>query len=438
MQPINYRIDIADPFAASLRGMQTGQALAGVVQQARDAPAIAEQQAAARDALMQFVQSPAPTAADYQRVILLNPAIAEQIKGGWEAMKEEQRTANFGFGAQVYSALKAGSLDLAETMLNERATAEENSGNAAGAKQFRDMARLARINPDVAVKSVGMQLAAVDPAKFGDTLGKMAEVEREEALLPGRVAEQAGKGREALTRGAMADEIVGADVAHKQGQTARLVAMTEADLARIGLERDKLQFEMEKFLEQQSNDAAAGAGFAPLSAGAEKQVFDSNAGAVAAQGAASQAAGLASRLEEAAGRNPDGFRGSVGQWFATQTGNYDSYNALRTQATGLINREVVRMLPPGPATDRDIELMQKGAPPAYAPMTELAKFARAVERTQSRLAAAQAAQASWISQNGNAGDARRDLVIGGVEVPAGTTFVEYLAARDAAQRRARR
>ncbi|EPL5830117.1 hypothetical protein PC907_004002, partial [Acinetobacter baumannii] len=103
----------------------------------------------------------------------------------------------------------------------------------------------------------------------------------------------------------------------------------------------------------------------------------------------------------------------------------DDQNAMIREYTRLRNSEAIKSLPPGPATDKDIELALKGLPPETADSTTITSFLRGYAKLNQRDAAYKQMQAEWVNQVGNMGSTKRDVEVLGVKVPAGTTFNGY-------------
>jgi hypothetical protein len=93
-----------------------------------------------------------------------------------------------------------------------------------------------------------------------------------------------------------------------------------------------------------------------------------------------------------------GLTSSVSEYLKEKTGNQDIVSEIRMRARGLRNSQVVKNLPPGVASDKDIEMALKGFPPDNAPVEMWMSFIRG----QSKLAAMDSAfynfKADWISE----------------------------------------
>ncbi len=415
MQPINYNVAVADPFRSGLEGYAIGQQLGQQAVAQREAPLRA---AAAQEALGAYVGNPTPTT--WLMAAAANPQLKDILEKQWAAQAEEQKRGTMQFAGQVYAAADRNP-ELAAQLLTDRAAAARNAGDEQSARLFETYAKIAPNDPNAVKAFAGMYMGTADPDGFKNVYETLSTSRRTEALLPSEIAKGEAEAAKAGVEAAYAPEAAQSEITYKQALTDRTYAMTEQEAEKIGIARDTLAFEMDKYIEQQAKDAEAGAGFAKLSQGMEKAVDE----AVVAAGAASTKAQTAKQFaqqyrELSSGGLAPRIADSLKQGFLGQR------ELLRTQVAGLLNQQVVSMLPPGPATDRDIAIMKEGVPSAYDNPEKVARFLDAVARTEERVALSQSARASWISQNGNSGDARKDMVIDGREVSRGMTFPQFM------------
>jgi len=160
-----------------------------------------------------------------------------------------------------------------------------------------------------------------------------------------------------------------------------------------------------------------------LDASATKIVNDSAVAAVGSEQAAGRMLDLASRLEQQGGGF--GAASRAYEWMKQATGNQDAMTQLRNEYTRLRNTQAIKSLPPGVATDKDIELALKGLPPETANASTLASFLRGMAKMSQYEAVAEGAKSEWVNSVGSLGRATRDIDIGGVQVPKGTTYVDF-------------
>ena len=150
---------------------------------------------------------------------------------------------------------------------------------------------------------------------------------------------------------------------------------------------------------------------------------DSAVAAVGSEQAAGRMLDLASRLEQQGGGY--GTFSGINAWVRNATGNQDAWTQTRQEYVRLRNTQAIKSLPPGPATDRDIELALKGFPAENADARTVASFLRGMAKMAQYEAVAESAKAEWVNSVGSLGRATRDIDIGGVQVPKGTTYVDF-------------
>lgn len=162
-----------------------------------------------------------------------------------------------------------------------------------------------------------------------------------------------------------------------------------------------------------------------LSAGLQKLVDDSVTNSVSSAGTANQMRALASQVKQAnwTGGSATQFNEFVKGIF----GGEDAQSRLITQIEGVLSKEVLSNLPPGPATDKDVALARKAVMKATANPQELSQALEAASRLQDKAAVIQQAKADYISENGGLGKAKRDIVLSdGLTIPAGTAYSDVL------------
>lgn len=136
-----------------------------------------------------------------------------------------------------------------------------------------------------------------------------------------------------------------------------------------------------------------------LSSFAEKAIADSSDAANASRSSAARYSTLADNLRKASSMG-GGLKATWGEWIKEQTGNQDEITALRKEALGIANSEAIANLPPGPATDRDIEMAKAPFPTEKSDPKYVADWLGAVSRLQQKKAEYAEFKADFISKNG--------------------------------------
>jgi hypothetical protein len=137
-----------------------------------------------------------------------------------------------------------------------------------------------------------------------------------------------------------------------------------------------------------------------LSAFAEKAIADSADAANVSRSSAAKYTALADNLRKASDMK-GGLQGKWGEWIKEQTGNKDELTALRKEALGITNSEAIASLPPGPATDRDIEMAKAPFPTEKSDPKYVADWLSAVSRLQQKKAEYAEFKADFISKYGS-------------------------------------
>ena len=86
---------------------------------------------------------------------------AKIVQDNFTAQTAEQQQQTLRQGAQVYTAIKSGNLDVAEMQLKEQAAALRNSGKEQQAQAYDDVSNLIRLNPTGAQATIGLLVAAL-------------------------------------------------------------------------------------------------------------------------------------------------------------------------------------------------------------------------------------------------------------------------------------
>lgn len=383
---------------AFLTGIETAGSLQNMQAQ-RMQMQLAQQQAAAKQkeaerlaALQQQFTADIQTA--YQapdtikalgKVMTMYPEMADNIKKGVDVYQGADRQRNLQSLAQVAVAMEAGDMGAA------RAAIEQNM------PLFMTMPEQVRQNPKLFQRAVTTQIAAL--GKEGqDLLTSMgwtpkAQLEQKEFGLKEKQFQSDEQKRIFDQKVAMAE----------LGLKERGILVQEGQLA-------------QSLMKAQNPE---------LSAGLQKIVDDSVTASVSASGTANQARALADKAKQI--NWSGGSRTQFGEYLKSLAGWEDEQSRVITQIEGVLSKEVLSNLPPGPATDKDVALARKAVMKATANPQELAQALEAAARIQDKAAAVQQAKADFISENGGLGKAKRDIVLSdGLTIPAGTTYSDVL------------
>ena len=196
--PINYASDVQNPFEAALGGFKLGTDVATLeaAQQKRQLEIQALEQAKkAQTELANLYTNPNATSADYERVAAFLPKDqAAIVTQGFERKTKEQQQNDLRMGGEVYSAVKAGKLDIAVQRLTDKAIALRNSGRENDAKEAERAIQVIEANPTGAQATIGLYMARLPGGvAFLEAADKALSTIRAEAKAPSELLEASAK-----------------------------------------------------------------------------------------------------------------------------------------------------------------------------------------------------------------------------------------------------
>lgn len=422
VQPANYSINVQSPLQAFGQAAQFGAGLAEM-----DARRQAQQQEAVRQQALntEFQRVSAiqnPQAKDFMGLsFLMTPAQMESVRKTYDLGSEEQKSNQLLFAGKVLSAFNSGNNQIGIDLLENRATAEENSGRKEQGQAFRSYAELARINPGAAKATIGMLLATL---RGGD---KTIEATTKAQLAPSQISKSQADAATAQLEAADTPTRLNLGNIKTRAEINNINDTIRNRTDQLNLNRDQLTGEVQIKLTELAQKQGT------LEPSAIKIINDSVVSSIGLEQAAGTTLDLATKLEQAAGRS--GVTAKFSESLKSISGNQDALTQLRNEYTRVRNSAAIKSLPPGVATDKDIELALKGIPSETANAETQASFLRGVAKMQQYEAATESAKSEWVNSTGNLGRSKSDIEIGGIRVPKGTTFPEF--ARQFMDRRAK-
>ena len=196
-------------------------------------------------------------------------------------------------------------------------------------------------------------------------------------------------------------------------------AMTGHGLAaeRLALDKQKFGFEVQqaqKKAEELINAAPK------LSVNMEKAIEKSAGDAAASRNAADSMTTLADTLEKE--KPTPGLFGNAENMFTKLTGQDNYLRDMRIRFNQLANAQATKLLPPGPASDKDIEFARKGIPSETDNPMVMARWLRGMAKMESNNAKFNEFRSEWMSANGSPGQSDRNRNIMGMDVKKGESL----------------
>ena len=217
---------------------------------------------------------------------------------------------------------------------------------------------------------------------------------------------------QAIQRGRVQAQLRGQDIQMRgQNMTANTAAQ------RLAFDQGKFGVEMQQAAEKADELKAS----APkLSVNMEKALDSAVGDAATSRSSAASMDELATRWETE--KPTSGVFGSAQSTWSKMTGSDTGLRDLRIRTSQFLNSQALKYLPPGPATDRDVELAREGVPTNMDDPELVANWLRAQARNEKRDAAFNDFRAEWISAQGNPGQAKTAANISGLDVKKGESF----------------
>ena len=403
--PINYTQGFVDPTQSLMQTLQMGGMLSQMGA-ARDQRAAAQQAAtdkAARDKEIREAYDFAlanPTAENFQKLASYYPPEQQDaIRKGYTMLDEASQKTLLNDSMDVFIAFDSGQPDIAISRMEEKVEAYKNAGNEKAAKEMQTLIDLAKTGEKGAQGVAGM---------FGANISLM-DKEAMEGYAKYKEEQRAAAAEPTVQKKRLAD------IGFTEAQTNHVLAETR----KLGLEADQLTADIE----------AAKKALPPareISAGAEKLVNDAVIAAAKSNTLAKQYTTLATDFEQAISTAGVGARAS--ETINRLLGTEKEPTALRQEYLRMRNTAVLEMLPPGVASDKDVELALAAFPTETSSPANIAGFLRGMSKLQAYEGAMNSAKAEWIQQNGTLGTATAPMQVGNRQVNQGDRFTEFIDA----------
>lgn len=189
MEPINYNINVKNPFESVVQGFQLGSAIRqDQLKQQQQQLALQQQQQMQAD-LARLSSNPGATAQDYAGMMVRYPQLSEHFKRSYDVLNADQQQSTLSDATQAYSALQTNKPDIAIKLLNDKAAAYRNGGNEGQAKKLETLAKTIEINPEAGRTSTALMLSSIlGPEKFASTFSTLQDQTRKEETQPAELA----------------------------------------------------------------------------------------------------------------------------------------------------------------------------------------------------------------------------------------------------------
>ncbi|EFU7707143.1 TPA: phage DNA ejection protein [Escherichia coli] len=375
-------------------GLQGLQGLAGNLQLYKQAQQMERQK--------EFQQAYGNAYASGDRTAMRNlaaqyPDQIEAVRNGMKFVDEDQRNTvgNLAAGARLAASspgtmgawLQGNAADLQRVGLDPAEVAQTYQQNPQAFGEFADHLGMAALGPE-------QYFAAQDKI--------VGQQQNQQKLEETARSNRAGEALQAR----------GQNLSYQSAMTGHNIAAQ-----RLALDQQEFGFKMQQAQEKAQQLISE----APkLSVNMEKGIETAVNNATASSNSANSMSALAQQFR--AEKPTTGLFGNAQNMFAKLTGSDTTLRDLRIRQNALVNSQVLKFLPPGPATDKDVEIVRKGAPTDMDNPETVARWLDAMANLERRNAQFNEFKAEWMSANGNPGQSRNGGQILGLDVKKGESL----------------
>lgn len=370
-----------------------------------------------------------PTSEAAVRMMTTYPEMREPVKEAWNLRTGEAQRQHLNDLTQMKFALGNGKPELAIGILQRHVDTAVQGGEDPSEDQH--MIDMIRQDPTRFASNLDGLIAAVTPDKYGDTTKALADStkaladstktlgdnSRAAQLQPSLVRRGNAEASQAQTGAAYAPQIAQSTLATQQAQRRDVDSQIATRAAQVDIARDTLTTNVQMKL-QELEDAGAKPDAGSVGIMNSAVVSGSSNAALA-----EQSRNLADQFGASAARG--GAFSGLAEVSKGVFGRQDAVSMLRGRYEQLRNSTAIKSLPPGPASDKDVKIAMQGFPSPTAPREYIVSWLRGMAKLQDIQASNDNARAEWIAGNGNLGTAKRDILVSGVQIPKGTSYVDY-------------
>lgn len=383
-------------------GLMLGEAIGGAVQASRQQ----DLQKAFEEDLKSTLA--APSFNKFSELMVKYPGQAENIQRLNQAMSESEKESSYKTGIDIYTALENGNVDVAKTILDEQIAAGRNAGKET--RIIENIRNKMDQDPKAAQAGMGLWLAGSDPKRWAEIASAFESRAKAEAERRKIFAEAGQKEIKAL----YAEDVERAGLAKTKSDIENNYSQISDRAKRLGLDEKKAAIEIAE------RQKAIGA----IPEAVRKDADAAIIAAGTAEMSANELKALADRIDKTQFGRQGAFA-TAEDFFIDAFGGKSEAADIRKEFTRLRNSEIIKSLPPGPATDRDIAIFAEGYTKATADPARMTAYLRGASKLRDIEAKVSSAKADWLSNNGSMQRARRSFQAGDYTAQPGESFVDF-------------
>ncbi|UOF77276.1 hypothetical protein [Caudoviricetes sp.] len=228
--PINYNIDVKNPFEEYAKGLQLGGAVRQMqTQQAQEAQIQADLQALSKN----------PTARGMLEMATRYPAFSKQLATPFEMLSVTEQKASKGQIAPVWNAVSLGQNKIAANALRQQSLAAKNAGKESDAEQAETLASMLEGSPEEQKAAVN-QINAAALGLFGvDDYARMAN-------LQNTLNKSQADAQSAMVGAAYAPSVAASELAEQQAKATTATAIAQNAYTQEALKNANIDSQINK------------------------------------------------------------------------------------------------------------------------------------------------------------------------------------------------
>ena len=405
--PSNFILPQTDPLAGFTRAFKFGSDIRQVgLEQEAEGQRITQQDQI--NASILKLQTPEASSQDFSNAMLLvGPERAKSIKSAFELQSSERSKAALARAGKTVFALRSGNAQMGVNLLTKQAEAQRNSGNEEQAQFLETWANVAKESPEQAANFFAGTMTLMEGGKEAlDSVLKIAQENRD-----------IGSHKAAIKQAGLDAKLTGSQITENISNSNKIFAEVQKTNILAGKAATDAQLALIK-LQQARNPKVV------LDAPAKKLINDSVVSAVNSKSLANQYETLANSIttEIASGKIAEAEEAIKRVW-----GSEDEVSRLRQEYKRLRNSQVLQSLPPGVASDKDIEIAMGVFPAETANPQTIASFLNGFAKLQRYEASVNELKADWVNSVGSLSRTKKSGDIGGHIYAKGDSFSDAVS-----------
>jgi hypothetical protein len=149
---------------------------------------------------------------------------------------------------------------------------------------------------------------------------------------------------------------------------------------------------------------------------------------IAAAQSAETMTALADRIDKNAAELGSGVTANLGETWKKVFGDQNDLTRIRAEYNRIVTPAAMaayKKVASGSTSDKDIDVAMTGVPKDTSDPAQMASFLRGAAKLQTYDSVLNSAKSEWLNSVNSLGKAKSDMVIEGVKVPAGSTFLNF-------------